>query len=96
MPPIITVEENEEYIDRSLSYLYETAAPIPEQLLPPVYFRKEKKKLRLDQPSSNINESNYGSPKLKVKRRKKSTNGLIETRFSFRFRFVSYTCAKPT
>lgn len=36
-----------------MKYLYDTVA-IPEHLLPPIYLRKEKKKLRIDQSSSNL------------------------------------------
>lgn len=53
------MKEGEIYIDRSLKYLYESTV-MTEHLLPPIYFRREKKKLRVDQSSSNhLNESNY-------------------------------------
>lgn len=52
LPPIFSIEDCEYYVDRSLKYLYETTC-IPEHQLPPVYFRKEKKK-RLDQSTSTL------------------------------------------
>lgn len=66
LPPTISVDENEVYNDRSLKYLYETT-PIPEHLLPPIYLRKEKKKIRLEQPNSNVVNESTKSFKIQCK-----------------------------
>lgn len=64
-PPTPPQDDNDIYIDSVMMLMYDTT-PIPESKLPPVYIRKEHKRLKMD-PSgktrlfSNINESQNNS-----------------------------------
>lgn len=52
-PPTPPQDDNDIYIDSVMMLMYDTT-PIPESKLPPVYIRKEHKRLKMDPSGINF------------------------------------------